>query len=392
VNAPLVTIVIPTHERQKYAIPTIRAMLALSPQPQVVVCDTSEVDLISPSFAGVPESVLRILRPGRKLSMVDNFSAGLAAAGGRYVCFLGDDDFVSAELMQLASWAEDNGVDCINCTFPANYYWPDFRHRTRGDYYAGTLQFKPFEGGVRMQDSRSELGRACANLGGGVMDLPRLYAGLVSSALLRRIREKYGHVFGAVSPDIYSAALIALESRKTASVDFPIIVPGASAASAAGQSASGRHVGGLRDSPQMAPYAHLAWDERVPAFYSVPTVWAYSLTKAVETAGVDLELGFARLYVKCLLFQRAYHAYTLHAMRVALRDMGVIRLGWGLLRGACAEAGWIGKRLYQKLRERLSAGGDGQRRGLEDPSQALAALGSYVSEAGVRPAVGARLE
>jgi glycosyltransferase involved in cell wall biosynthesis len=49
-SPPLVSIIIPTHNRTKYAIPTIRTLLAISDQIEIVVCDTTSEDYISREF------------------------------------------------------------------------------------------------------------------------------------------------------------------------------------------------------------------------------------------------------------------------------------------------------------------------------------------------------
>ncbi|MFX7977155.1 hypothetical protein ABTK65_20135, partial [Acinetobacter baumannii] len=87
---------------------------------------------------------------------------------------------------------------------------------------------------------------------------------------VERIVARHGELFGGVSPDIYSAALISLESQKSYQVDFPIVIPGACAGSTSGKSAQGRHVGGLRDNAHIGAFKNLVWDARVPEYYSVP--------------------------------------------------------------------------------------------------------------------------
>ena len=74
-RTPLVSVVVPTHERAHYAVSTIRSLLELSDEIEVVVSDSSENDAISPAFSGVQASArLKILRPTKKLSVVDNFN------------------------------------------------------------------------------------------------------------------------------------------------------------------------------------------------------------------------------------------------------------------------------------------------------------------------------
>lgn len=354
-SQPVVSVIIPTHERAHYAVPTIRSMLALQGEVEVVVCDTSAEDLISAELHNTPHlSRLKLVRPGKALSVVDNFNTALAAATGKYLTFIGDDDFVSEQIVTVAKWAEVHQIDAIKFSFPTLYFWPDFRHKTQDDAIAGTLRTSPFSGKVTPHDAKAAALQALANFGGGVMEMPRAYAGLVSMDLVKRIQDKHGPVFGGVSPDIYSAFLISQEAQKCIYIDYPVIVPGASGASTAGQSAKGKHVGALRDNAHIRPFRDLVWDERIPEFYSVPTVWSYSLLKAVEKHGALTEqINFVRLHLKCLIFHRPFLQKTIKAAATYRR-----KTTWGtILRSAItatiSEAIWIAKKVGERLMQKI---------------------------------------
>jgi glycosyltransferase involved in cell wall biosynthesis len=361
-SQPVVSVIIPTHERAHYAVPTIRSMLALQGEVEVVVCDTSADDLISAELHDSPNlSRLKLVRPGKTLSVVDNFNAALAAATGKYLTFIGDDDFVSEQIVTVAKWAEVHQIDAIKFSFPALYFWPDFRHKTQDDAIAGTLRTTPFSGKVAPHDAKAAALEALINFGGGVMEMPRAYAGLVAMDLVKRIQDKHGPLFGGVSPDIYSAFLISQEARNCVYIDYPVIVPGASGASTAGQSAKGKHVGALRDNAHIRPFRDLVWDERIPEFYSVPTVWSYSLLKAVEKHGALTEpINFVRLYLKCLIFHRPFLHITLQAATTYRRQNA-----WGpVLRSALtatfSEAAWIAKKIVRRLLRKIKKNQDQQ--------------------------------
>jgi hypothetical protein len=356
-RTPLVSVVVPTHERAHYAVSTIRSLLELSDEIEVVVSDSSENDAISPAFSGVQASArLKILRPTKKLSVVDNFNFALRSAVGRYVCFIGDDDFVSSELVTIAKWAERRCVDAIKLTFPALYFWPDFRHRTAGGEFAGTLRISPFTSRIMPHDARQAARDALDNLGAGPLEMPRIYAGLISSHLIKKITEKHGELFGGVSPDVYSALLISMEAEQCVKIDFPVVIPGASGASTAGLSAQGRHVGGLRDNPHISAFENLEWDPRIPEFYSVQTVWGFSILKAAEKLGLPLStIGFGRLYFKCMVFQKGYLAEIWRAILSCVRreSDGVSALQ--IISGAVREFFWLVGEVIRRLRLRLRA-------------------------------------
>lgn len=350
-SQPVVSVIIPTHERARYAIPTIRSILALPGEIEVVVCDTSADDLISTELCDAPHlSRLKLVRPGKALSVVDNFNTALAAATGRYLTFIGDDDFVSAQIVTVAHWAEANQIDAIKFSFPTLYFWPDFRHKTQDDAIAGTLRTGPFSGKIAPHDAKAAALEALANFGGGVMEMPRAYAGLISMELVNRINEKYGALFGGVSPDIYSAFLISQESKKCVYIDYPVIIPGSSGASTAGQSANGKHVGALRDNAHIRPFNDLKWDQRIPEFYSVPTVWSYSLLRAVEKHGsLVSRINFARLYLKCLIFHRLFIEETYCSITNYRQQTNLDQLFRSVAEATLSEGAWIAKKVLQRM-------------------------------------------
>ena len=102
---PLLSIVIPTHERARYALPTVRGLLDTLPdEVEFVVADTSSSDDLSVLLLALPGAArVRVIRPGPGLSVVDNFNAGLAHALGDFVLFLGDDDFVMPAARERSS-------------------------------------------------------------------------------------------------------------------------------------------------------------------------------------------------------------------------------------------------------------------------------------------------
>lgn len=374
---PIVSIIIPTHNRAKYAAVTLMGLLDLSSEIEVVVCDTSVDDNITPLIGAYAErSSLKFIRPQKAMSVVDNFNVALEVASGDFLVFIGDDDFVGLEILSVAKWAQAEDVDAIKFSFPALYYWPDFLHKSQANKIAGTLQLSKFSGDISIINPRLALDNALGNFGGGVMEMPRAYAGMVSAKLVKEICARYGSLFGGVSPDIFSAALISATSHKCAKIDFPVIIPGASGESTAGQSANGKHIGGLRDNPHIGAFQNLHWDDRVPEFYSVPTVWAYSLLKAAEVMAIPPnKINFSSLYLKCALYHRQFLSQNIAAIQVAGKRMGWFKLSIDLFPAFLRECKWVLGKLFDRFKRKINlSNGSLTIAGLENINTANAAL------------------
>jgi len=372
---PLVSVIIPTHNRPECAVSTIRAVLAASEQLEVVVSDTSPEDRISQAFAGEQFPRLKLLRPGRPLSVVDNFNLALSEASGEFLVFIGDDDLVAPQIAEVAHWAKAQSVDAIAFSFPALYYWPSFVSTTRWNAAGSTLTLNEFTGQVAPFDAKATLTHALGNLGAGVLDMPRVYAGMVARKLVDRIIAKHGALFGGVSPDIYSAALIAMECSKSYRVDFPVVIPGACGGSTSGHSARGKHVGRLRDNAHIGAFKQLVWDTRVPEYYSVPTVWGFSLLKAVEDKSTWLcHVNFSRLYLKCLISDPHYAGTVLGCLRLQFRERGVLRAGAELFLALAGECLRVARIVTKRLLRPSAPGRVETVSGIVDTEQALRVL------------------
>lgn len=383
VMRPLVSVIIPTHNRPECAVSSIRAVLAASDDLEVVVSDTSEEDGITPEFAGQQIPRLKLLRPEQEFSVVDNFNFALRHASGEYLAFIGDDDLVSSQIVDVASWGRRNNVDAFGFSFPMLYYWPTFTSTTRWKAEGGSLVVLEFDGHIRPIDAKAKLSEALQNMGAGVLGMPRAYAGMISRELVERIVSKHGALFGGVSPDIYSAALISMESEKACSVDFPIVIPGASGGSTSGQSARGKHVGRLRDNAHIGAFKSLVWDERVPEYYSVPTVWGYSLLKGVEDKPQWLKKAdFLRLYLKCLITDPQYKDMVLACLRQHARTHGYIATSFQFMRAFTRESTRVVVTLMRRQLGRFKGDKRIELRGVENTERALQVASAHIEQMG----------
>jgi glycosyltransferase involved in cell wall biosynthesis len=379
---PALSLIIPTHERFRYAEGTVETILAMGDDIELIVSDTSAKN----AWNAIVHPRLKVVRPTPGISVVDNFNIALSHATGDYVCFIGDDDLVAPEIVDITRRARALGVDAVRFAFPILFYWPDYLHRSNPEAYSGTVWVSGYSGRVRTLDTRAALREAANKVGHGVFDMPRAYCGLVARPLVKRIVARHGALFGGVSPDIYSAALIATHAQKTLDIDFPAVILGASGASTAGQSAAGRHVGGLRDNAHIRPFRDLVWHPLVPEFYSVPTVWGYSLIRALEQIKLDppVKPNWGRLYAQCLLYHRPYWSFTFQAMRNFVREKSLLALLATLTAGTVAEAGWALRRVWRRLTVRFAVTKDERIAGV-DTIAAASTISDGIIAAGPKP-------
>jgi hypothetical protein len=127
-STPVLSICVPSRNRQIYFQETIRALTAsLRPDVEFVLTDNSDDASIMDGFMAdrLADPRIRYLpATGRTLPMMDNWERAAGAATGRYVAFIGDDDYIDPDLAGFILNLE--GVvqpDAIAWTGP-NYTWP----------------------------------------------------------------------------------------------------------------------------------------------------------------------------------------------------------------------------------------------------------------------------
>lgn len=384
---PLVTIVIPTHNRQEYAAAAARKIVEVMPDAQLVISDTSADDtlgrLLPSARAG---GTVEYLRPGRAMDVVSHFEFALQHARGRYIMFLGDDDCIGPGLMQVAEWAERNQVDAVmsyGAKFIANYFWPGIRSQYYGTGYASRMFVSPFSGNASKLDPALSLREVLRDPGRGLGSMPRIYHGLVSRELIDKVRARFGTLFGGVSPDIYSATLLGELAQNAWWVDYPFCLPGGSPVSTAGSLAAGSDPKSLAQHSHTAAFPDLRWDPLIPAFYSPYIVWSYSLKKAVDRLdNRDLQINLARIYALSLLKDRD-QATAVHEAVKAARAAGLrasnAAVGWEMVREMLFQARRYGKRVLSPR-----AGGNALRfEDLPDIGAAYDKLEQHIRERGI---------
>lgn len=332
----LVTVVVPTHNRSKYAIACVQGLLDISSEKlQVVVHDTSNDECLLAQWAKTnTDPRLRYVHWPERLSMTDNHERALALAEGEYICLIGDDDCVSAWIVQVADFASRQGLGSLTPRVKAMYSWPDFRTRLLGAAHAGRVYLDAFDGSLEVHESvaglEATLNIACQ----GTDQLPKLYHGLVRRELLDALRLRQGRVFFGTSPDMSAAIGLALLCKQYHVVDLPFTLPGASSGSNTGRSAVNKHKGDLDKDAHMQPFKDLHWPDTLPRFFSVETVWAHAAWETLRvTAADEMVAGFnlRRLYALCLFNHWDYRKATFAALDAA-REKGVS----GLSRSALA--------------------------------------------------------
>ena len=279
----ILSIIIPTKNRQKYCLAAIRQILSLNlSEIEICIQDNSDTDILRNEISSIAsENIVYNYHEG-VLSFVDNFSEAVSLSHGEYLCMIGDDDGILPSIMDMVRFMKGKGIDSLIPSLGAVYYWPsDNPIVANGEKGVLTLSY------LRSKARYTNYQKALLKLLKGAvqnytsLDMPRLYHGIVKKTCLEDIKEQTGKYFDGLTPDIYMAVALSFVCKKTLRIDTPITISGICPTSGSNDSATGKHTGKLEDAPHFKGHTDYHWDEHIPAFYSVDTIWAETLMQAL---------------------------------------------------------------------------------------------------------------
>ncbi len=287
----LLSIVIPTRNRAKFANLSIRQVLNVCPNNvQVVVQDNGDDDELKNLIADIIGTENLVYNyTNTVLSFVDNFDLALSLATGKYISIIGDDDGVTSGIYKAAVWADNHGYKAVKPNLNIVYFWPG-SNVFEGEKDNGILRLTESTGSITYANPEKELKQllcdSCQDYLN--MDLVKIYHGIVSRELLVAVKNKVGKYVAGLSPDIYlSVSLTSVLKEKIIVVDVPLTISGICKASGSSASATGAHTGELKDAPHFVGHNDYVWRKEVPEFYSVETIWADSALAAVADISED---------------------------------------------------------------------------------------------------------
>lgn len=283
-NRFLLSIIIPTKNRQEYAIKAVEQILQINDNRlQIVIQDNSDTQILSEMLAAFNEDDHIIYNYTEGIiSFVDNFSLAVSLSDGEYICIIGDDDGVVPQIVDVVDWAKKNSIDAIKPALNAMYYWPN-SESVKNESDDGNMIIHKITCKSRIINPHKEIVKLLHN---GCqkylsLSLVKLYHGIVKKEMLDNIREVTGKYFGGLSPDIYIAVALSLTVDKLIEIDFPLTISGVCNKSGSADSATGKHTGKLEDAPHFRGHDGYNWSRLVPRFYSVETIWADSALAAI---------------------------------------------------------------------------------------------------------------
>lgn len=304
----LLSIIIPTKNRYIYLKECLKTIVALnSSEIEIVVQDnTNNNDEIISYLDNLSWPHIKYFHERQSLSQTENSDLALSNASGKYVCYIGDDDTITEQMIEVVKWAETNEIE--SCIFPvAIYYWPDVVFKF---FKYPTLSYTQNKATIKRLNAKSELDKCLLQGATSLNKMPKVYHGIVAKKVLDEIYKKTGSYFPGPSPDMANATSLALIVKTHVWIEIPLMVSGYSFKSAGGMGTRGAHKARIKDVAQLPEDTEEKWEKTIPKVWLASTIWSESCTKALRAMNEDSlidRMNWCYLYAKMLVHNTEYY-------------------------------------------------------------------------------------
>lgn len=306
-TSPLLSVVIPTKNRYETLLPTIAAILSNihDPRIEVVIQDNSDDPTSAQAyFSAHTDPRISYKCVAGLLSVVDNTEAALERARGEYVTFIGDDDFVSPDILEFVQDFSKRGI--LAAIYPPAFYWwksvkfsvPTRFHQPGAFWYPSHTSRNE-----HTINTAQELTRVLKQGAVGLFDLPRIYHGIVHRSVLSKIKAKSGRFVNGASPDMALAIAVSLVIDSHVKVNTPLTVYGASKNSGGGFTAAKNHFGKIADQPHLPQSTKDNWNKNLPPIWSEFTIYPQTAMEVMNAFGHADTLNYAAFYATMMIYE-----------------------------------------------------------------------------------------
>lgn len=297
-NSPLLSIIIPTRNRYKTLIPVIESIMELNKSEiELIIQDNSDDNTVIKDYLLKSKYFsLKYFYTSNKISMVENTELAIVNASGKYFIFIGDDDIVNPKIVEIVQYMDKNLIYCL--IYPiANYFYKDvIFNKEYGFNKPATLSFnKEISCYFISLNTKDEIARVADSGAIYILDLPRLYHGIVKKEIIYQIKNTFGKFVPGPCPDMTLSTSLALILEKFHKINIPLSVAGNSSISEGGKGPTNQHIVKLEDKDWLNQNDILDWNENIPRIFSRETIWAQSFYHVLSLKKV-IDINYITLY------------------------------------------------------------------------------------------------
>jgi len=309
---PLLSIVVPTKNRYYYLEYIVRYFKSIdSDRIELVIQDNSESNTNNDFLKflqKIEDKRIRYAYVEEDLTIDINCDLAIKNATGEYITMIGDDDIFSKKIIEFTEIFKEEGLEAV-LPIKASYTWPDVNPRLYGRSLSGLLKMTPFSGKRKKVDVAKELNNVLKLGAAEILDLPRIYHGIIKRDVLEKVYDQTGTYFPGPSPDMANAVALSKFVHHYEIIDLPLIVSGHSKTSGGGQGAEGRHFGEISKMRFLPKDTAANWTPEIPFYWSGFTIYGESAIQSLKRNKMEVELekfNYAYLIACCRVFDTSY--------------------------------------------------------------------------------------
>lgn len=301
---PLLSIIIPTKNRYNSLLPVVNSILknVNSINFELIIQDNSDDNKsVDYYFRTNNDSRLKYYYFEDGLSIVDNTILAIEHATGKYISFIGDDDFVSPYICDIVAMLEDKDISCL--IFNSGYYWwEDVVFSNPTNYCDKNIFWLPKSVSSKLitLNSKKELEKVLKNGGVHYGMLPRFYHGIVKKSKLDEIKKITGTYLPGACPDMAFSVSLSQVIQEYYWINYPVTIFGASNNSGAGWGARKAHFGKIDELPFLPKGIVDRWDPKLPVIWSGHTTNAQAIFEVFNAFDQKHRISYSNFYSSML--------------------------------------------------------------------------------------------
>jgi hypothetical protein len=325
----ILSIVVPTKNRYYYLKFLVKYFHSInSNEIELIIHDNSDLGA-NKDFVNFLDFVndlrVKYYYLEESVSQPENCDYAVSKASGEYVTMLGDDDIFSKYLIGYVKQWSYNEIDAI-LPVKGVYIWPDVKPRFYKDTLSGVFRTSSVTGAVNHINPLTLPDMVMKTGGTQILNLPRVYHGIVRKNILDQVYQESGSYFPGPSPDMANAIALCKYVKKYISIDIPLIISGQGSLSAGGKGAIGEHFGEISKVDQLPKDTSSNWTKGVPFYWSGNTIYAESVIQSLKRMNMERfipKFNYEYLYATCFIFDINHREHVRNAMVIQKEKQGL---------------------------------------------------------------------
>lgn len=283
----LFSIIIPTKNRYSTLFPVLDFLidnLNDGYNYEVIIQDNSENNSICLEYlTNRKEPKLKYFYNQASIPISENAELAIQNSNGKYLIFIGDDDFISPQICEIVEYLNNKNIDCLIHN-PGYYWWDSVSFSKENFYHKPNNLWLPNEINFELiaLNSDDELNKTLYKGAVSYYLLPRLYHGIIKRDIINKIKSETGNYIIGSCPDIALAISISLVLKNYYYVNYPVTIFGASRNSGGGMTARNQHFGELGKMSFLRPNITNVWDKNIPKVWSQTTIYPQTTTEVLK--------------------------------------------------------------------------------------------------------------